>query len=104
MKVDFPHPDSPTQAQEVPAGIFMFIPLNTHSDFLVGYLNQTSLNSMSPTKESLLIETASSLIYNGFIILFRIVLCKISTSDSVVAIKLLWIIKSESLILSASGN
>ena len=67
--------------------------------FLKNLENLIILNTLELEKYSV-----SILIYNGFIILFRIVLCKISTSDSVVAIKLLWIIKSESLILSASGN
>jgi len=47
MIVDFPHPDGPTNATFYPANIlklmFSYIIFS-----LVGYLNETFLNSMSP--------------------------------------------------------
>ena len=48
MKVLFPQPDSPTKAQDSDGLIFKVRPLRTKSSFLVGYLNQTSSNSISP--------------------------------------------------------
>ena len=49
MKVLLPHPDSPTRAQDSPGLTVKFSPLSTKSSFLVGYLNQTSTNSILPT-------------------------------------------------------
>ena len=46
-------------------------PLKTHSFFLVGYLNHTSLNSISPLNVSGLIETASLAMSTAFILVGR---------------------------------
>ena len=48
MKVLFPQPDSPTRATDSDGLIFKVSPLKTKSSFLVGYLNQTFSNSISP--------------------------------------------------------
>eukprot|EP00350_Pseudokeronopsis_sp_OXSARD2_P005504 CAMPEP_0170555358 /NCGR_PEP_ID=MMETSP0211-20121228/13261_1 /TAXON_ID=311385 /ORGANISM="Pseudokeronopsis sp., Strain OXSARD2" /LENGTH=54 /DNA_ID=CAMNT_0010865145 /DNA_START=404 /DNA_END=568 /DNA_ORIENTATION=- len=46
--VDFPQPDSPTNAKLWFGSIFKEKPLSTQLSALLGYLNQTFLNSMEP--------------------------------------------------------
>lgn len=48
MHVDFPQPDSPTKAVFFPDLIVKLILFNTVTSYLVGYLNNTSLNYISP--------------------------------------------------------
>jgi len=77
-KVLFPHPLSPTSATDSLGLIVRLRPLRTKSSVLVGYLNQTFLNSILPLMPSTVIFFlegsllySKALIYEGYSIILN---------------------------------
>jgi len=72
-----PQPDSPTRATVSHGFIVMLNPFKTKSSFLVGYLNQTLLNSINPFtfsayKSYLLFSISTAFILDGTSIILNI--------------------------------
>ena len=103
--VDFPEPDCPTRPIVSLPLILKLIPFKIHASFLVGYQNQTSLNSISPFIVSLLINIgSSSLIANGSILLYSSMIVKIFFAACMLSCRWTMLLCTSSCICSKHNN